>query len=247
MNDTVKYALSGLLFTLIIGGSISLYFALKAEEPAPITGTPQSVIDDRLAAAENVQAVPINELVAAVNGLPTPQTQGATTTQEQEPEIAPGPNYTLEFPDGWIPEFNELKTNPCDPDSDEEWITTTYKKGTQQITIYENALPNDCADNGVADVYLDFEYTSDLSGVVVPTGEGQISFCDLSTPGCPKGDGRVSVYIGNEDPEQPNTYIKNELNNNSYFFSILDTSVQSDLQAQVESLVEIVRDITFTR
>jgi len=168
----------------------------------------------------------------------------APADEPQEPEVTPGPNYQLDLPAGWALKTTETALNPCD-DSEQEWVTTTYQNGTKTITVYENGLPSECDSPDVTDVFLPFEYTADGSGLSIDT-DGTIVFCSLETPGCPKGDGRVSITIANEDPSAPTSYTINPLNRNSYFFDILDTSVEADLDQQVEDLVDIVRTISFT-
>ena len=156
-----------------------------------------------------------------------------------EPEYS-GLPYELTLPDGWSEVGSDTKSDPCGGQA--EWLTATYKKGQETLIVYENGHPNGCDGEGIADMYLDFNYTSDGAALMVDTTI--IEQCTKEeNPLCPKGDGRVSVYIGNVNEEDG--YSVNSVNGRTYFFSLTDTGIDPDFTAQVKSLAAIVEGIQF--
>ncbi|MFT4532450.1 MAG: hypothetical protein ACI9T8_000473 [Candidatus Saccharimonadales bacterium] len=172
-------------------------------------------------------------------------TLGQQTAANPVPTPAPvkkGPPFTIELPEGWdLTETNSVQ-NPCNPTETKLWVTNVYEKDNEVLTIYENGHPNGCSNEKVADVYLDFDYTFDNKSLLIDTSA--VTFCGSSTPTCPKGDGRVSIFVGNKTSEDEN-YELNLANENTYFFSILDTQVDSDLDKQVRDLVVLLELIQF--
>jgi hypothetical protein len=150
------------------------------------------------------------------------------------------PNFEVNLPAGWTKKSEETVDNPCDGLEGKKLTTAVYVNGQEELTIYENGSPNGCGEgSAVADVYLDFDYTSDNSYVLVKTDN--VVFCDLSVPNCPKGDGKVSLFIGNKDDADKD--IVNPDTKDSYFFSIVDTKLDSDTNAQAATLAKIVESI----
>lgn len=172
---------------------------------------------------------------------------GTNNNQSQEEAETPAsdsPGFTFQPPAGWTQKSIETVDNPCEPESNKKWTTAVYVNDREQITIYENGNPNECSNGIVSDVYLDYDFTENEDSIVVY--DENIVFCDLSTPGCPKGDGKVSIFIANEiDEPGQNMFEANSLNGNSYYFSILDTKVDPDLDNQVRTLVQLVELIEF--
>lgn len=148
--------------------------------------------------------------------------------------------YSMDLPSGWGLTNSDTKNDPCGGDS--EWKTATYSNGAETIIVYENGNPNNCGGDKIADLYLDFDYVDSDSTIMVNDNIDLALCTKEENPACPKGDGKVSIFIGNEIS---GGYTVNKVNGNTYFFSIEDTEVENDIQAQVRSLANLVEVIKF--
>ena len=181
----------------------------------------------------------------------TQNTQPAQQPTEQttEPQVAAAETdvstlpYVFTLPAGWAETNKVSAADPCG--SDATVLTTTYTNQQETITVYENGTPFGCGNEQVPDVYLDFNYTDDFTGITIDENQPIVQCSKDDNPACPKGDGSVTVFIGNEDVDQANVQLTNELNGRTYMFSINDSQFDGDLSAQVKSFLSLITAIQF--
>lgn len=179
---------------------------------------------------------------------------GETTEQESQvvstppvidgkPSVPSASNkpYDLKLPNGWS---KTSKTDVASCEAEGEAKIDTYVRGSQTIILYENGHPGGCDLKGLADVYLDYDFTESAEGISIDVSK--IAQCTKEqSPDCPKGDGIVSVYIGNKESNNAKKLTKNAKTQKTYFFSITDTSVQPNFENQVKSLAALISEISF--
>ncbi len=166
----------------------------------------------------------------------TPETKPVENEPPVDETIEP---YDLKLPEGWKKKDSKDVEKSCVTGKDA--IIDTYQKGAETIKVYENTRPGGCNGKTVADVDLAFTFNEDGEGLKVATGK--IKQCSKDENElCPKGDGRVSVFISNL---QESELISNPKTGNGYFIEIVDTEVDASLETQVKKLAKLVQDITF--
>lgn len=178
-----------------------------------------------------------NQFVAgASTETPSQQTQiQETTTYSTEP-------FVMNLPAGWTTNGAQDSQNPCDPDQTQ--IITTYTNGSKTIEVFQNGSPTGCDGSTIGDVYYEYEFTTNDSALAIETGQSPVFCTKQDNPTCPKGDGKVTVFVGNKDAVEPNNFVKNSVTNNTYFFVMTDTSLSSDLNAQAATLASLAESIT---
>ena len=166
----------------------------------------------------------------------TDEVLGDQTSDELSDEA-----YEMLLPSGWeIIDTNEHE-NPCDPSIDE--IVTTYKNGKETIEVFENGTPTGCDDNTIGDVFYEYNFSSDGSSITVDTAQ-QPKFCTKDqNPTCPKGDGKVTVFVGSYTDSQTGVLNKSDVTGKTYFFRIIDSGLENDLDAQGVALAELAATI----
>ena len=168
---------------------------------------------------------------------PRPETQGAlpTATYSEEP-------YSFKLPAGWKQTNDNIQENPCG--EGKEWKTSTYSNGPETVIVYENGTPGGCDESSKPDLYLDFDFINTDSAIKV-NDEVDLTFCTKQQhPDCPKGDGKITLFVGNKKDDSE-IHTINKVNGNTYFFKIDDTKIDGDLAAQTKSLVKLIELIKF--
>jgi hypothetical protein len=164
----------------------------------------------------------------------TPQVNGAQTTDEAVPEKYSALPYELGLPDTWT----VSAPVECAPDSLAS--ATTYTNQSQTIVVYTNTRPENCGGAQSADTYLDYDFTDNDAAILVRTDA--ITQCSKTdNPTCPKGDGKVSVFIGNQSAVDATVDTKNKLTDKTYSISIVDTNISGDFKTQVTALASLIQ------
>jgi hypothetical protein len=232
-SSGVKLTVGALLLILFIGGSTAVLYNFLNKSDSATTAQP----------ATTKTPSSTTGIIAKFNQDGTLSTNNQSgETQEPQTQAAVSFSslpYTLPLPAGWAEIDSSANAIPCD--GGEEVVTKTYKNGQETLIVYENSSPDGCAGTSIADVYLDYDFDTDGSKIIID--DSKISQCSKTdNSSCPKGDGKVSIFIGNEDPSGPNKQIKSTITNKSYFFSITDTKIDSDFTTQVKSLANLLKD-----
>lgn len=178
------------------------------------------------------------------NKFESPSTQqNNQTNQQSESAQTPVQPYEIQLPAGWTKTDSVSEDNKCN--DGKVWITNTYTKETETLTIYENGHPGGCDKAIVVDTYLDFNFKPDSSGLVVDTTT--IKQCSKAdNPNCPIGDGVVDLLIGNVSKDNTDTAEKNAKNGNTYYFRLVDTKIdKDDFENQIKGLASLVQAIIF--
>ena len=232
-NNGFKLVVGAILLLLLIGGaSAGLYYFLNKPESKTTTNPNTST-----------NSLPSNGIIAQFNQNGTSNTNNqaeeAEEPQTQEAVSFSDLPYTLPLPDGWSEIESDTAAKSC---TEGESVTTkTYKNGQETIVVYENGNPDGCTGTSVADVYLDYNFDTDNTKIIID--DSKITQCSKEdNPNCPKGDGKVSLFIGNEDPSDPSKLSKSSITNKSYYFSITDTKIDSDFTTQVKSLASLIKN-----
>jgi hypothetical protein len=171
---------------------------------------------------------------------PTSSSPVASSAEDLSSPVSEKP-YNLQLTSGW-----KKKSKSADKScvAGSKAVVDTYTRDSQTIIVYENTHPGGCDLSGVADVYLDYDFTETGDGIVVDTSK--IKQCSKEeNRDCPKGDGRVSVYIGNKESSDAKNLAANKITKKTYFFSITDTAVQPDFEKQARSLSKLIEKISF--
>ena len=91
-------------------------------------------------------------------------------------------------------------------------------------------------------MYLDYEFSSGGDGLSVKTAD--IEQCSKdANPDCAKGDGRVTLLVGNRDEDK--NLVENEKTGNTYVFRITDTAIEPDFEKQAEKLANLLNNAAF--
>jgi len=165
---------------------------------------------------------------------PNQQVQSAVTEQPSVTESLAKIPYSMNIPSGWKETAYEERVNNCTGSTGIESSQRTYTKGSQTLRVFENESPLGCEGEAVADLYLDFDFSADETSIN-PNVDVDLSLCTKEqNPACPKGDGKISLVIGNESA--PNEPIKNTISLSYYYFAIDDTNLEPDQRAQIKNL-----------
>ena len=160
-----------------------------------------------------------------------------TATQPKSSPTYSTEPFRLSLPAGWSPRT----TTQCV--SNQQAVATTYTNQSRTVIIYENTRPENCEGPLAADTYLNYDFTADGSSVAIAT-DSIVQCSKQDNPSCPKGDGQVSVFIGNASANDPASDTKNSLTNKTYFYSIIDNKIISDFAAQVKELTTLLNSFT---
>ena len=234
MTDKIK-TVSVLVLVVLAPLAYVVYNYLSVEPSKTTPSKPVSIV-----------AAPANNQSIAVLGQQNTN-NSATNTPSSEAEEVSGDTsskepYKIELPAGWALVDTVTSPNPCDEKIEQK--IDTYKNDKETLLIYENGDPRGCDNSVLADTYIDFDFSDDGKSLRLNDLE-KLAFCTKEeNPACPKGDGIVSIFIGNEDTNQ-GRYVKNKITGKTYYFSITDTKLDADLDTQVRSLASLVEAIKF--
>jgi hypothetical protein len=174
--------------------------------------------------------------------VPTPVPTPAPVEAEPEIEVVNQP-YALNLPQGWERTESDTDSRTCD-DEEVEVTIDTYKNGSREIIVYENGFPTGCTLKNDVDVYLDYDFSENGDSMRIATSN--IEQCTKDeNPDCARGDGRVSVLIGNRNPDNNKQLLSNEKTNKTYIFRITDTQIAPDFESQVKELVTLLQSVEF--
>lgn len=215
---------------LVVGGSaIYLYVSNESSNERADTDITQPRSTKKTAKDSDV--------IATFSGGPV---LGQTVTTEQDAQedtqaVTEQKSVKLFMPDGWnVMSSTTSETSECDPTKPQ--TVAVYQKGDETITVYENATPAGCDNSTIGDVNLSFSYAENVS-VKVDKSSGFAQCTKDQNSTCPKGDGKVTIFVTSEAP--------NPLNGNMYAFRIDDSKIDADFNAQVAGLVSHIDQITF--
>ena len=185
-----------------------------------------------------------NQFVASARteqaSTPVAQTQQEEVQPQTEPTLSDKP-HVMGLPARWTQTNSVTEANPCEPTL--EQVTETYTNAQEVITLYVNGSPTGCDNAIVGDVYYDYDFSADGTSVTANT-TNKPPFCTKETnPKCPKGDGKVTVFVGNGSASNPNTLEKNSLTGKTYYFTIVDSGLDADLDTQGATLAQLVESI----
>ena len=194
-------------------------------------------------AGEIAQLTQLNEFKPRSSNQQQPsETLGAQTDQPNEnTQTFSDKPHSMELPAGWSLTGSDTQTSACDPTLQQ--TVETYANGQETLTVYINGSPAGCDNAVVADVYYDFNFTTDNSGITIDTSTVPPFCTKEDNPACPKGDGKVTVFVGNQSSTDPSADERNEKTNKTYYFKIEDTGLEADLNAQAVSLARLAATI----
>lgn len=183
-----------------------------------------------------------NQFVAGANTeqstSPAPTAPATPMPEQTAPEAASDKPHTLKLPAGWSQTNSVTDVNPCDPSL--EQVIETYTSAQEILTLYVNGSPTGCDNSTIGDVYYDYDFNADGSKITVNTANNP-PFCTKETnQTCPKGDGKVTVFIGNGSASDPNILEKSTVTGKTYYFSVVDSNLETDLGNQAATLAELV-------
>lgn len=206
----------------ILAISIYGYATLTASKPSR-TSSVEINNDTGVVAVLGANNQFLNDEIPITNQSAAAQATTPATTKEEQL------TYSFNLPAEWI----ASEPQPCSGNTDAQ--STTYTNQSRTVVIYENTRPTDCGGEQAADTYLDYDFSDDSASITVKTSV--ITQCNKQDePACPKGDGKVSVFIGNESPTDKATDVANTLTKKTYFLSMTDTIVSGTFASQVTEL-----------
>ncbi len=173
-----------------------------------------------------------------------PQTTSGTSSTDDvlgtQTELSSDP-YTMDLPSGWSKTSTKESQNPCDTSLTQ--TVTVYAKDKETITVYENGSPTGCDNNTIGDVFYGYDFSTDGKSIAVDTAINP-PFCTKDQNAtCPKGDGKVTVFVGNVSSSDPGELVKSSITGKTYYFTIVDSGLESNLDAQGASLAQLVESI----
>lgn len=231
-----KETLVGLVLGLFIVCAVVLYiwyaYVSSGEAAKPKA-------DDNSIAQQQKKMKDTN-IIAVFSENPVPQTQQSSPAPSEEVASASVISAQVSMPKEWKLVSEENNKSTCDTSLASKIIT--YEKDTQSITIYENSNPSGCDGKKVGDVTVPFSFLEDGT-ISIQESESYIQCTKEQSKSCPKGDGKVTVFVMNRDPATKND-VKNPINKATYAFKIDDTSISPDFSKQVNELVNIVKSVT---
>ena len=203
-------------------------------EPQPVA---ESVTTGRIANFSTNE-----NAVAGANTEPTelPSAIPAEAEQPDTQSFSDAP-MTMNLPVGWTQTGQQTLANECEPDITD--TVTTFQNGDETITVYENGSPVGCDNSVIGDVYYDFNFARDGGSITVDTSTSPAFCTPEDSPTCPKGDGKVTVFVGNAEVSTPADFTRSSKTDKTYFFVIEDTGLEDDLLAQSKTLAQLAASI----
>lgn len=229
----MKYVFILTLFAGLVLAVVAVWFGAPR-----LANTNDSVVVEQSEPGQ-IASLSGDQFVAGDNTTAQDSEQSATPAATEE-EAANIP-HSMNLPSGWTLSNTDTGASPCDPTLDQ--TIETYVNGSETLTVYVNGSAAGCDNNTIGDVYFDYNYTPDNSGISVDTTPVP-PFCTKDqNPTCPKGDGKVTVFVGNQSSTDPNADEPNPKTTKTYYFSIVDSALDADLDAQAASLGKLAEAI----